>query len=232
METVNLLLRKVEHWVRQDGVALGMTESDKHIDSAWRFMDPESYNWFAHCIRQQGVTVIPPADGSYAPVTSPLFESAFRHDFVAEVAITAAQKEICAPWYSRGVGEVPHFNKCFTKVIRMLQKGTTIKCEDPPYDEYCSKLPAGIADHVITSARMKKMLQPATPFKLADAMEMVGEFSECTTSHPAITTMPVNYGANFVPPHAATVPTPIGPEPMDHTVANANTRCYRYNGIE
>jgi len=73
---------------------------------------------------------------------------------------------------------------------------------------------------------MQKKLQPATPFTLADAMEMVGESSECTISHPAITAMPVNHGANFVPPNTATVPTPVGPEPMDLTVANPNTRCY------
>ena len=78
---------------------------------------------------------------------------------------------------------------------------------------------------------MQKKLQPATPFALADAIEMVGEFSERTTSHPAITATPVNHSANFVPPHAATVPTPVGLEPMDLTVANANTRCYRCNGF-
>jgi len=231
LETVNLFLRKVEHWVREGGVAMGTMQSDKRIDSAWRFMDPEAYNWFPHWIRQQAVTVTPPADGSYAPVTWPLFESAFRHRFVPEVAITTVRKEIRALRYSRGVGEVAHFNKRFSELIRMLQKETTITREDPLYDEYCSKLPTGIADQIIASARMQKKLQPATPFTLADAMEMVGEFSERTTSHPAITATPVNHGANLVPPHAATVPTPVGPEPMDFTVANANTRCYRCNGF-
>jgi len=42
---------------------------------------------------------------------------------------------------------------------------------------------------------------------------------------------PVNHGTNFVPPKAATVSTLVGPEPMDLTVANANTRCYRCNGF-
>jgi len=41
LETVNLVVRKVEHWVRQGGAAMGTTELDKRIDSAWRFMDPE-----------------------------------------------------------------------------------------------------------------------------------------------------------------------------------------------
>jgi len=226
LQTVNLFLRKVEHWERQRGAAMGATQLEKSIDSAWRFMDLSAYNRFPHCIRQHGVTVTPPADGSYALVTWPLFESTFRHRFVLEVTITAVRKEISALRYSRGVGEVGHFNKCFSELIRMLQKETTITLEDPLYDEYCSKLPAGIADQIIASARMQKKLQPATPFTLAYAMEMVGEPSKRTISHPAITATPVNHGANFVPPHTATVPTPVGPEPMDLTVANANTRCY------
>jgi hypothetical protein len=142
---------------------------------------PEAYNWFAHCIHQQGVTVIPPADGSYATVTWPLFESAFCQYFVPEVAITAVRKEIRALLYSRGVGAVVHFSKRFSKVIRMLQKENTITHKNPLYDEYCLKLSLGIADQIIASARMQKKLQPATPFTLADAMEMVGGFSERST---------------------------------------------------
>jgi hypothetical protein len=69
----------------------------------------------------------------------------------------------------------------------MQQKWTTITREDPLYDGYSSKLPPGMADHLITSARMQKKLQPATLFTLADAMAMVGEYSERTTSHPGIT---------------------------------------------
>jgi hypothetical protein len=206
-------------------------KSDKCIDSAWRFMDPEVYNWYSHWNSQQGVMVIPPADGSYAPVTWPLFESAFRYCFVPEVAITPVRIEIRALQYSRRVGEVAHFNKHFSEHIRMLPNETTITCEDRLYDEDCSKLPAGIADQIIASARMQKKLQPATPFMLADAMEMVGEFFEHTTSHPAITATLVNHGANFVPPNTATVPTPVRPEPIDLTVANANTRCYRWTGF-
>jgi len=231
LETVNLFLHKVEHWVRQGGVAMGTTVSDKRIDLAWRFMDAKAYNWFAHWIRQQCVTVIPPADGSYAPVTWPLFGSAFCHCFVPEVAITTVRKEIRALQYSRAVGVVAHLNKRFSDLIRVLQKVTTSLREDPLNDEYCSKLPAGISDQIITSARMPMKLQPATPFTLADAMEMVGEFSERTTSHPAITATPVNHGANIVPPNTATVPTPVGPEPMDPTVANDNTWCYCCNSF-
>jgi len=149
LETVNLFLRKVEYWVYQGGAAMGTTESDKRIDSAWRFMDSEAYSWFAHWIHQQGGMVNSPADSSYAPVMWPLFESAFRHRFVPEVAITAIRKEIRALWYSRGVGEVVHFNKGFSEHIRMLQKETAITREDPLYDKYCSKLPAGIADQII-----------------------------------------------------------------------------------
>ncbi|KAF8243184.1 hypothetical protein K440DRAFT_669837 [Wilcoxina mikolae CBS 423.85] len=213
------------------GAAMGTMESDKRIDSAWRFMDPEVYSWFAHWIHQQGVTVIPPANGSYAPVTWPLFKSAFRHRFVPEVAITAVRKEIRALRYSKGAGDVAYFNKRFSELIRMLQKETTITCVDPLYDEYCAKLPSGIADQIIASARMQKKLQPGTPFTLADAMEMVAEFSEHTTSDPATPATPVHHGDSFAPPNAATVPTPAGPEPMDLTVANPNTRCYRCNGF-
>ncbi|KAF8241217.1 hypothetical protein K440DRAFT_666039 [Wilcoxina mikolae CBS 423.85] len=210
---------------------MGNTESDQRIDSAWRFMDPEAYSWFAHWIHQQGVTFIPPANGSYAPVKWPLFESAFRHRFVPELAITAVRKEIRALRYSKGAGDVAYFNKRFSELIRMLQKGTTITHEDPLYDEYCAKLPSCIADQIIASARMQKKLQPGTPFTLADAMEMVGEFSERTTSHRATPATPVYHGASFAPPNAATVPTPAGLEPMDLTVANAITRCYRCNGF-
>jgi hypothetical protein len=64
LETVNLFLCKVEHWVRHGGAAKGTMELDKHIDSAWRFMDLVVYNWFAHWIHQQGVTIIPPSKGS------------------------------------------------------------------------------------------------------------------------------------------------------------------------
>jgi len=78
---------------------------------------------------------------------------------------------------------------------------------------------------------MQKKLQPATPFTFADAMEMDGEFSERTTSYLANTATPVNHGADFVPPNTATVPTPGGPEPMDFTVANPNTRCNHWNGF-
>ena len=89
------------------------------------------YGWFAHWIRQQGVIVIPPADGSYAPEMWPLFESAFRHRFDPEVAISTVQKEIRALRYFRGVGEVPQFNKRFSELISMLEKETTITREDP-----------------------------------------------------------------------------------------------------
>jgi len=133
--------------------------------------------------------------------------------------------------YARGVGVVAHCNKRFSEHIRILQKENTITREDPVYDEYCSKLPARIAAQIIASARMQKTLQPATPFTLADIMEMVGEFSERTTSHPAITATPVNHGANFIPPNPATVPTPVGPEPMDLTIANANPSFHRCDGF-
>jgi hypothetical protein len=94
LETVNRFLCKVKHWVLPGGVAMGTTESDKHIDSAWWFMDPEVYSWFTYCIHQQGDMIITPANGSYAPVTWPLFESAFRHVVVPEIVMTADQKEI------------------------------------------------------------------------------------------------------------------------------------------
>jgi len=42
LETANLFPCKEEHWVRQGAVAMGTTESDKHIDLAWRFIDPEA----------------------------------------------------------------------------------------------------------------------------------------------------------------------------------------------
>jgi hypothetical protein len=60
---------------------------------------------------------------------------------------------------------------------------------------------------------------------LASVMEMVGECSGCTTSHPGIMPTPVNHRGNFVPPQAATVPTHVHQEKMDLTVANANTKC-------
>jgi len=114
----------------------------------------------------------------------------------------------------------------------MLQKETTITGEHHRYDKYCSKLPGGIADQIIASARMQKKLQAAAPFMFDNVLEMVRECSEHRTSHPAIIAMSVNHGANIVPPHTATVPMPVGTEPMHLTVANANTRCYRSNGSE
>jgi len=209
LETVNVFLRKVKHLVHQAGASMGTTESDKHLHSAWRFMDPEAYSWFAHSIRQRSVTVIPLADGSYAPVWWPLFESAFRHHFVPEVAITAVWKQIRALRYSRGVGAVGHFSKHFSELIRMLRKETTITHKYPLYDKYCSKLPAGIADQILASASMQKKLQLATLFTLADTIEIVRVFSERTTSHLAITAMPVNHGANYVLRNTATVPMPV-----------------------
>jgi len=111
--------------------------------------------------------VIPPADCSYAPVTWLLFESAFRHCFVLEVAITAVRKEILAPWYSRGVGEVAHFNKRFSELISMPHNETTITHEDPLYDEYCSKLPTGIEDQIIASARMQRKDTASYPLHIS-----------------------------------------------------------------
>jgi len=186
LETINLFLRKVEHWVRQGWAATGTMESDTRIDSAWRFLDPEVYGWFAHGIHQQGVTVIPPADGSYAPVTGLHFESAFRHRFVPAVAVTAVRKGICALRYCKGVGQLAHFNTRFSNLIRMLQEETTMTREDPLCDEFCLMLPARITEQIIASAHMQKKPQPATLVTLADAMDMVGEFSERTTSHPAV----------------------------------------------
>lgn len=77
---------------------------------------------------------------------------------------------------------------------------------------------------------MEEKLQPGIPFTLADAIVMVRELSECTTSHPAIRATPVNHGANGVPPNAANVPMPIGLEPMDLTVAHVNSGCHCCNG--
>jgi len=113
----------------------------------------------------------------------------------------------------------------------MLQKGTTITCDDPLYDESCSKLPAQIANLIISSAGMQKKLQPGTPWALADAMEMVGGFCQCTTSRLAITATPVNHDTNFAPPNIYSVAMPIRTEQMDLTVPNADTRCYCCNGF-
>ena len=136
LETVNLFLRKVEHWVRQGGAAMGYHGFDsrmERIDSAWRVHGTRRRTVGSpHWIHQQGVMIIPRANGSYAPVTWPLVKSAFRHRFVPEVAITAVRKEICTPLrYSKE--DVTYFNKRFSELIRMLQKETTITCEDPLY---------------------------------------------------------------------------------------------------
>lgn len=70
---------------------------------------------------------------------------------------------------------------------------------------------------------MQKTLQPGTPLALANAIEMVGECSQCTTSHLAMMATPVNQSTNFVTPNTATSQTPISPELMHCTVAIANT---------
>jgi hypothetical protein len=171
-------------------------------------------------------SVSPPANGSYAPVTWDLCESAFRHWFVRDVAITAVRKEIHALCYSKG--EVAYFNKRFSELTRMLQKGTTFTHEDRLYDKNCSKLATGIADQTIASARMQKTLQPETPVMLANAMEVVGVFSERTTLHPTITATPTC----FTPYKTATVPMPTASERIDLTLANANTEGYHCSGFE
>jgi hypothetical protein len=109
LETVNLFLCKVEHWVRQGGASMGTTELEKHIDSGWRFVDPKAFSWFAHWIHQQGVMIMPPANGSYALLTWPFFQSNFRHRCMAEVGITAVRKDIYALRYSKV--EVTYCNK-------------------------------------------------------------------------------------------------------------------------
>jgi len=112
----------------------------------------------------------------------------------------------------------------------MLNTGTTITYQDPLNNDYCLKLPGGFAHQIIPSPCMQKMLQPATPYTLADAMEIGAEYSALSTSHPAVTAKPVNHGPYFVSHNTATVPTPVGPEPLDLTAADANTRCYRRTG--
>jgi hypothetical protein len=62
-ETVNRILGKVEHCVCQGGAAMGTTEFDMCINSAWGLLHPKVCSWFPYWIRQQGVTVIPPAYG-------------------------------------------------------------------------------------------------------------------------------------------------------------------------
>jgi hypothetical protein len=99
------------------------------------------------------------------------------------------------------------------------------------YDEYCLEMPAGFADQIIASGRMQRKLQLDTTVMLADTIEKVGEFSKHMTSHPAIMARPVNHRTSCVLSNAATVPTPVGPEPMELTVANTNTRCYCGNGL-
>jgi hypothetical protein len=94
METVNRFRHKVEHWVCQGGAAMDNTESDKRLNSAWRYMEPEVYSRFTHWIHQQNVTIIPPAIGFYAHMMWLLFESAFGHWSVPEVAITTVGKQI------------------------------------------------------------------------------------------------------------------------------------------
>jgi len=122
-------------------------------------------------------------------------------------------------------------DKPFTVHILLLQIGITSPGEDPIHDEYCTKLHAGIADQITASAHIQKKLHPPTPVTLAYAVETVGEFSERTTSYWAAMVTPVNHGANIVPPEAATVQMPVRPGQVDHTVANANTRCYCCNSF-
>ncbi|KAF8253557.1 hypothetical protein K440DRAFT_641835 [Wilcoxina mikolae CBS 423.85] len=96
--------------------------------------------------------------------------------------------------------------------------------KDFMYDEYCFNVPVAIADLFIASTCMETILQPGLSFRLDDAMEMVSIFSECTTLYMAIANMPVIYDTNFTPPNAAAVPTSIGSESVDFTVANTSTR--------
>jgi len=160
------------------------------------------------------------------------FQICFCHCVVPDVANTTVRAEICMTYYSRGVGEAAHIFKHITKLIQVFQNTTTNMREDPLSLKYCFKLPTGITDQIIASAPRQKMLQPGTPSTLADTMEMVSEFSEHTTSHPAITAMPVNYGANFVPHNTATVPKPIHLEPIHLAVANTKaTGCNHSNGL-
>ena len=103
--------------------------------------------------------------------------------------------------------------------------------EDPLYDKYCSKLPVGMADQIITSARMEHKLEPGTPLIVANPMEIVCDISGHATSHPAIMAMPVSPGVNIVPPNATAIPTPYSPELMHLTVAYTNTRFHCCEGV-
>jgi hypothetical protein len=181
-------------------------------------MDPEAYSWFMHRIRLQHVMVIPPAHSTYVPQTWPLFKYTFRHHFVPEVAISAVRKAICM---------LRNSIKQFSKHIQMVLNDTNITCKDPLYEKDGSKVALGIADQIITPACMQKELQPETPFTLTNTIGMVGEFSKGKTLHPAIMAM----RTSFSPSNTTTGQISTSSEPMDLTLANANTKRYHCRGF-
>jgi len=54
------------------------------------------------------------------------------------------------------VGDVAHCYKCIPELILMMHDEATITLQNPLYDEYCLKLPAGIRDQIIASAGIPK----------------------------------------------------------------------------
>ena len=91
--------------------------------------------------------------------------------------------------------------------------------------------PTGIADHIIASAHIQNMLQSGTTFLFADAIKMFVDFTEQTTSYPAITDTPMSPGTNTLPGILVTIPMLIGLERMDVTSAYSYTSCYHFDAF-
>ena len=96
LEVVMQFLDDVEHYVRQGGSACPKaTVDNQNIDTLWRFLSTKIFRWFEASMQQRGVPAIPPAEHDYG-ITWVSVKSAFKKQFVPEVAVSVVRKE----WYA------------------------------------------------------------------------------------------------------------------------------------
>jgi len=172
LEVVTQFMNDVEHYVRQGGsICPKATVVNQHIDTMWCFLSTKIFGWFENEMKQRGVETIPPDNDNYG-ITWVAVRTAFKKQFVPEVAISVIRNEWHALKFNRT--QVLKFNRRALELIKVLGGSLTITRDNPLWDEYKRKLPEATANDIAQQARLMHRLRN-TSLTLSDMMDIVAD---------------------------------------------------------
>jgi hypothetical protein len=172
LEVVTKFLDEVEHYVRQGASACPKASSDnQNIDTFWRFLSVKTFRWFEKEMKDREVETIPPPGHDYGFKWSDL-KTAFKEQFVPEVAVSVVRKE----WHELRFNEkkVLKFNERALELVEILGGSLSITRGNPLWEEYLHKLPRAASQDITQQARLMRRVHKIE-LTLSDMMEIIAE---------------------------------------------------------